>query len=440
VVAVSIVVSILTGFLLVRALWPGSTKWQAADWLRLPLGIWCGLGLSSLASFAVQLASPGTRVIWITVDGVMLAVALMLWAVFGRKAEAEVSNSKERSAWTVAKWTSLTGVAVMAIAYLLMALPRQTGEVDAWSIWNMKARFLYRGGSFATMADPLLTWIHPEFPYLLPSLVLRSWHWAGEESMTAPMLLAAVFVGSLAMAMYGAVCFLRTQTQGFLALAAILGSAGFVGNGAVQYADFPLAAFLFGALAAIAAADRLDLPRLLSIAGLCSGFASWTKFEGVFYAVALLAVAVWRLGVRSLLPFVAGAIPGVAMLVYFRMTLAPSIAAISADPILLLIAIASKLFTFQFLGWVVSPFLIFALYLYCMGTSKDRRNGWVALACLFVAGCLAIIVRDDNIGDAAAIRIVLHLWPAALFAVFLHANAPEELMLTTGKVHKASRK
>ena len=437
-VLVSILVSVLTGFLLVRTLWPGSMRWEAADWFRLPLGVWCGMGLSSVGSFAVQLASPGNRTMWIAVDALILMAGALLWMMFGRRADEVVPE--EGSAWPAAKWAALTGAAVMAIAYLLMALPRQTGEVDAWSIWNMKARFLYRGGTFATMADPLLTWIHPDFPYLLPALVLRSWHWAGEESMTAPMLLAGVFVASLAMAMYGAVRLLRTKSQGFLALAAMLGSAGFVGNGAVQYADFPLAAFLFGALASIAAAERLGLPRLLAIAGLCSGFASWTKFEGVFYAVALLGIAVWRLGAASLVPFLVGAIPGMAMLIYFRMAIAPSISAISADPIMLLIAVASKLFTFQFLGWVVNPFLVLALYLYCVGRSKERRHGWAALACLFVAGCLAILVRDDNIGDAAAIRIVLHLWPTALLAVFFHANAPEELMVVTGKAHKASRK
>lgn len=421
----SLFISIHTGFLLVRVIWPGRSRWEPADWLRGPLGVLTGLGLSSIVAFLVQLADSTNRGLWILSDLFLWAAALIAYALLGRAAIAE-TPVRQTELWAPAKWVALAAVVTMVMAYALMALPRQTGDIDAWSIWNMRARFLFRGGTFATMADPLLQWIHPEFPYALSALVLRSWRWAAAESMAAPMSIAALFVASLTMAMYGAVRLVRTPSQGFVALVVLLGSAGFIGNGAVQYADFPLAAFLFGSIAAIAAAEHLASPRIAILAGLCAGFAAWTKFEGIFYAVALAGFALWRLKRAGLL-FFAGAIPGCAMLAYFKMMIAPVTQASSADVLPLLTAVASKLFTFAFLGWVFTPFLVFAVYLYCVGLSK-RKHVWIALAALFVSGCLAVLVRDDNFGDAAAIRLILHLWPVALFAMMVHANAPEELL------------
>jgi hypothetical protein len=440
---VAILVNALTGLLLMRALWPtaATLRWEQTDWLRLALGLWCSLGLSSVASFGAQMVSAGNRWAWITADIFLCLIAGIVWLALGRKGIA-ATRGEEPPAWPVSKWAALTALVVVGAGYLLMAFPRQTGEIDAWSIWNMKARFLYRGATFQTMADSLLDWIHPEFPYLLPSLSLRTWHWAGEETFAGPMLTAAAFVVSMMMGMYGAVWTLRAPTQGFLALAALAGSSGFVGNGAVQYADFPLACFLFGSLAATLVAERFGLSRLAAVAGLCAGFAAWTKYEGSFYAVALLSFALWRLRRTALLPFVAGAIPGVGMLVYFKARIAPAVpAGISADPVALLLAVASKLLTFSFLGWVVSPFLVLGVYLYCCGVAKDRRPTWFPLLGLFAAGSLAVVLRDDNAGDAAAIRLLLHLWPATLLAVFIHANTPEELMAIPGKITpKASRK
>ena len=436
-IELSLLVSMLTGLLLVRAVWPGGPRWQSADWLRLPLGVLTGFGFSSIVGFAVQAVDPSNRALWIGADVALLGVAAVAWMLLDRGMVAPAAA--ETAPWAPLKWVALAAVATMIAGYALMALPRQTGDVDAWSIWNMRARWLYRGGSFAGLADPLLKWTHPEFPYLLSTLALRSWRWAADEAMSGPMLIAAAFVATLNLTMYGAVRLVRTHSQALLALCAVLGSALFLGNGAVQYADIPLAAFLFGSLAGIAAAERSGLPRVALIAGLCAGFAAWTKYEGVYYFAALAGVAFWRLRSGGLAFFAVGAVPGIAILGYFRTFIAPTTSSPSADPVALVTAIASKLFVFTLLGWVVTPLLVLAFYLYCVGLT-ERREYWFALGAMFVAGCLAIIVRDDNIGDAAAIRVILHLWAITLFATFVHAKAPEELMQAESPRSAKSRK
>ena len=48
------------------------------------------------------------------------------------------------------------------------------GNWDAWSIWNLRARFLAAGGIVAHRAwSPLLSSTHPEYPLLTSAFVAR---------------------------------------------------------------------------------------------------------------------------------------------------------------------------------------------------------------------------------------------------------------------------
>src|SRR5579871_5924244 len=68
------------------------------------------------------------------------------------------------------------------------------GDWDAWAIWNLRARFFYRGGEQWTAAfSPLLSWSHPDYPLLIPGAVARGWTYAGRETMLVPWLIACLF-------------------------------------------------------------------------------------------------------------------------------------------------------------------------------------------------------------------------------------------------------
>jgi hypothetical protein len=433
-IALALLLSTLTGFLLVRSAWSGALRWEPADWFRLPAGALIGIGLSSIGSFLYSGHPAGP-------DLGLLVLAGVLFAVFGRGSQPG-SPVTEAPAWRPALWLAMASVAVMAVAYWIMIGPNPHGDFDAWTIWNLRARFLFRGASLKTLADPVLAWARPEFPYLLTSSVVRVWRWAGSDTPTGPVWIAAWFAASLPMAVYGAVRVVRTHSQALIALAAVVGSAGFIGNAAVQLSDFPLAAYLFCALAAIVGAERLGQPSLVLIAGLCSGLAAWTKFEGLYYCGALVLVALWRCRVPGVVRFLAGALPGIGATVYFLLNVAPPSKAPPAYPLSLLVAILAKVFTFSFLGWVVTPFVVLAFYFFCVRRRKntDALAIWIPAGLLFLSGCAAIITRDDNNGDSAAIRVIMHVWPCLLFALFQFANTPEDLMVENVPARKAKQK
>jgi hypothetical protein len=50
------------------------------------------------------------------------------------------------------------------------------------------------------------------------------------------------------------------------------------------------------------------------------------------------------------------------------------------------------------------------------------------------------MVRDDNSGDSAAIRVILHVWPVAVASLFLFAKAPEEVAATAAPAAGKGRK
>ncbi len=451
-----LLVSTLAGFLLVRSIWRGPVlQWEREDWLRLPLGAFIGLGLTSIPAFLSN--RPPMQA-----DLALLAAAAILFAIFGRGERAAVSeasseanrdrlgdpqmvpgtldadpvvrgSSKEAPVWRPALWCGITLIVISAAAFFLLLRSNPHGDFDAWRIWNLRARLLFLGQPLSMLAEPRLGWTLPAAPYLLTSSVLRLWRWHGDDTQAAPMAIAALFAIFVPMAVYGFLRLVRTHGQAWVGLAAMLGSAGFLATAAIEVADVPLAAYVFGAAAAILCTERLQKPQLAVLAGLCGGLAAWMKFEGLFYVGALAGIALWRLKSAGFVRFLIGAVPGIAITAYFLTSVAPPVQnAVSANPIMLAIAIAMRLFTFSLMGWAVTPLVVFALYAYFVRFSPGAPNWiriWMPVLALFAAGTIAIMVRDDNPGDSAAIRLIIHVWPFAVATLFVHTKTPEELMV-----------
>ena len=84
---------------------------------------------------------------------------------------------------------------VLSLAIFLMySLDARHGEYDGWEIWNMHARFLFRGGSHWTDGfTNLLDYSHPDYPLLLPASIARSWLYSGVETQITPITIALAF-------------------------------------------------------------------------------------------------------------------------------------------------------------------------------------------------------------------------------------------------------
>jgi hypothetical protein len=359
-----------------------------------------------------------------------------------------------RSAWA-------TAARVIFLVLLLGGLYRFAldcwasphGDWDAWAIWNLRARFLFRAGdSWRAAFSPLLPWSHPDYPLLVPVTVVRAWLHDGHETTLIPQLVAGLFTFGTVGLLVAAVTLLRGPTQGYLASCILLGTVGFIDLGSAQYADVPLAYFLLAVAVLLALHDRgqgtITLPVL---AGFVTGLAAWTKNEGQLFAVVVVAVrivALFRTAgapacCREMGAFFLGLLPPLALLVSFKLLLAPPSDLIAAQSwattlpkltdggryLLILGTFAGQL---ALLGPAAIPVLVgyFLLLGRCCDAPLRRSAGQLFLVlALMLAGYFVVYLTSpwDNVAihlGTSLDRLLLQLWPTALFTFFLLVASP----------------
>lgn len=210
---------------------------------------------------------------------------------------------------------------------------RPHGQWDAWAIWDLHARFLYRGGANWQLGftEPL-AWSHLDYPLLLPAAVARGWEYAGSESFHSPAILALLFTALVPALLVGALGWMRRYWIGVLATVLMLSSAYYIRLGVSMCADVPLSFFILGAIACVAVAvtsSNMQRPMFV-LAGFMAGCAAWTKNEGLLFCVILPMAAVVAASItrqtsriRGMLPaMIWGTVPMAIVIVLFKFSVA----------------------------------------------------------------------------------------------------------------------
>jgi hypothetical protein len=193
--------------------------------------------------------------------------------------------------------------------------------------------------------------------------------------------------------------------------------------------------------------------RFTVLAGLTAGFAAWTKNEGVAFVLAVIvarAFAILRYGNRAGLARQLGALAGglafpLATVALFKLRIAPPNDLTSTKPADILTHLIDfgrwvtvlegfVLAALALGAFLVPILLVLGLYWYLLrfqkGTADRVPIATVSTALgLMVAGYLAVYVLLSNDVNwqvnTSVDRIVLQVWPGALLAFFLAANAPQ---------------
>ena len=144
----AVLVAVFTGFVLVRLVWPNGLRWCRHDLLRVAVGAGAGLAISSLICFLIVVLAAGNRALLIGCDVAVAAALAAVYWVKRRNSACPFCASAE----TVRAPNLLWGAAALAVAtaagaFAFWMLTNPTGEWDAWSIWNLHARFLAVGGA-----------------------------------------------------------------------------------------------------------------------------------------------------------------------------------------------------------------------------------------------------------------------------------------------------
>ncbi|MEZ5353774.1 MAG: hypothetical protein R2762_14135 [Bryobacteraceae bacterium] len=394
----------------------GPRHW--ADWvLTAGLGVATGIGVTSFNYFVLTWIGLG-RAPWIAaVDLMLLAPVAWLWWK-GREGRPVPEERAGPNLILAAVSAGALAVAMGAVASSADQLPY--GEWDAWSQWNLRARYLAGDGDqWRNAVSRDLVRSHPDYPLLLPSAVARAWRFQGEHDPDVPKLLGIVFLAAVFCVLFGTLARVRNANAGLLGLCVLTASAGYLSQGPAQYADIPLSLFVLGAIAC-ALLDQYELGGLLASA------AAFTKNEGLVFALAYLVL------VRKL-PALTGAAPGLVTVAAFKLFLAPPSefagGAIHGENLLpSLWAMGQQLYGYG-LG-IGHPVLLLAVLGFGLGIARTAQPMWSRcmgiLAIQFLGYLAAYVVTPNDLTFmlASTARVIGQIWPALILLLIARLNSP----------------
>jgi hypothetical protein len=435
------------GFLMVRALGSGPRLWCKHDFFRLILGTGLGIGICSSCLFLGLFSGISGSLL----EMILLLAASMFVILHSKRAfccfcksSAKPASEYGLSSVLIAMFALMLVLDAVAFASTIGQMPH--GGWDATAIWNLRARFLYRGAetSWRDGFREVLVWSHPDYPLMLPGFIARTWRLLGRESQAVPNALACLFSFATVGLITASLSLLRGVRLGLLAGLVLLATPALFTQAAWQYADVPVGFFILATLAAMAMAEHFRESSYAVLAGGSAAFAAWTKNEGLLWLLAFLLARLIVARRRLLVPFLAGVIPVLAVILLFKARVATSsdifgpsgrvgMLARLLDPSRYIVIVHETMkHAWEFGPLLISPFLILGAYLAVVGIQKDERDRAMrrtsTLALLFIAsGYFATYVVHPNPLawelDCSMDRLLLQIWPGIVFSIFLAARS-----------------
>jgi hypothetical protein len=465
-----VVLSIVAGWFLARALTAGA--WAGPRWASLlvevSLGALIGPGLASVLFFVVAVAGAAGRGGALAAVALVLAVGAGVWWKFTPAVEAAPPASKGFP-WAWALWICVgVGLVFLVMDFQTASSANPSGEWDAMSIWNLRARYVASGGELwhralsSEIGGNLGGAQHPGYPLFLSGFLATAWSAEGAFDQVVPISVSLVFAMGALILLGASVACRKSVALGLLAWSVLLASEVFASQAAVQYSDL-LQGFAFLATVVLldVAADREE-PRLWIAVGLAAGLACWIKNEGIPFTIAALAVAAWKSPKRGWVWIALGAAPGLVALAALKLmaqgregvfpeTVGEAVQKIAGagrwwqaalgfgkavydagnpwtHPVVLLVVLAMAL------GWV---------------PAAERRARWwlwipVAVTAAAEYGLYLVTTADLDWHISTSVsRLVAQLWPSLIWLVLVMLRTPEEFFAApaaVGESKPAARK
>lgn len=445
--------SILAGCLTVSLALPSGAV--APVWLRSVLilffGIAAGAGLTSFVFFLLLWSGAASPAAVFLSDALLVAGLLLAHRRTRPASQPVAPPAATASIWLTALLMAGLLTALVAIWKAVNASPH--GQWDAFGIWNLKAKYLAGPGeSWRIAVAPELSLSHPDYPLLLPATIARSWLVAGETPPLVPALWGGVFFYALIGVVFSALYLWRGSVAAILAGLVLLSNSPFLLQASTQYADIPLALYFTCALAATMLGLREPaLPGSPVLGGFFLACAAWTKNEGLAFAILALMSLPLVLGalerpITPALRLFLGALPGLLLVGAFKVLLAPAgdLTAGRSSPLIaarvadisryreIALALLDEL---THLGeGLAHPLLLVAALIVALGIRREAVDRpavvWCAVTLLlqFAAYLGVYLLLSADLKwhlDTSLGRLLVHLWPGALLALFLLLRWPE---------------
>lgn len=228
------------------------------------LALW--LGLNGIIVFILQLCL-GIFTPWPTILVSMITLAVLIY-------KNPLRLVFDPKAWCV--------LGVTAFFVIMHSLHYPLGGWDAWSCWNLKAKFIYLGQEhFRDMFEPLLWRSNTQYPLLLPSINTWFWDIIGGAHAWGPMVISITLTLLTAAVLLFAVKEVAKQQAAALIMTAAIFLLPFNTTlCAGQYSDILVGLYLLCAFICFYKDD-------LNLMAVFLGLLSFTKTEGTVASVIL---------------------------------------------------------------------------------------------------------------------------------------------------------
>src|SRR5256885_340221 len=452
-IALAGILCLVTGFLIV-ALGLGALRSRSTLLLRIGLSAGFGLAVFSIIYFLARWS--GFLHLW-AIDAAVCALLLIALTPLRKHRITAAPNVEAPVQATPRCLLIAFALASLAAVYcgITYAVARPYGSGwDSFAIWNLHARFLFRGGiNWRDGFSPLIPWSHPDYPLLLPAAIAHFWTVMGRETSAVPAVIGLVFTFSTVGLLFSGLDILLGRTSALLGAMCLLSTPFFIDLGTWQYADVPLSFFILATLVLLHLHDRLakggvESRSTLALAGLAAGFAAWTKNEGILFLLTMLLTRMWltsrqpspgRRPISQMAPMLLAVAPIFVLIAVFKRTIAPP-GDLFSDPAIMLHKLSdpSRYWAvlkwygrelIRFGEWWLIPLPIVMLVLYFLlkrnvtREEKETVRASAAALVLTLAGYFLIYLitpRDIYWHLRVSLdRLFVQLWPSAIFLFFL---------------------
>ena len=450
--AVALLMPIAAAFLGVTCLLGNASRsaWRLTLNLALAVGIGLGTGPLFLFVWLKVAGAPGTAY-WLVESSLALGLIAILTTVRRRRRQTQQAppglRLPARPALSraqhliVACFLIVVAMSAASLAYWTLLMPH--GGWDAWAVWNLRARFIFRAGDEWRQAFGSFM-PHTDYPLLVPLAVVRGWTYAAAEVQTIPILIALLFAVTTVVLLVAAVAEQRGMTLGLLAGMVLLTTPIYLEQSAMQTADVPLAFYFLATVVLLTAVERTGRLQPLFLAGVTAGLASWTKNEGLLFLIAALTASLtltmkqrsFRPSFKQALVLLSGTAPALLTGWWFRDTVAPPndlmnqqvghVLTKLADPARyaqILLATLSEV-------WRHYPWLpvLGAGVLICGCDRRLLAGAPLTILSTVVLGYFAVyLITPLDLGyhlGSSLERLLLQLWPIGLFVFFSNVRVP----------------
>jgi hypothetical protein len=405
--ALAFLPKLVLGFSIAHLIW--ANEKLSSLLMKFAIGIPLGMGIVSVLLFFAKWAALNNQtyiVIELTiVIVVVIATVLVRGNPFkGILFDVNTSHLKQDKGIIL---ILASAIIISLFSFFTTVLRYPHGREDAWSNWNLIARFIYHSDDLSNAVDYIAASTFPGYPFMIGLDVATGWIFLNSATTRIPIVLAGLFTISIPAILF--LGLLKNKGIQIASIATIIVMGPWLSqSGASLMSDVPMAAYYLGASVLISFYYCDEEPGLATLAGLLAGFSSWVKNDGIPFLLItsgiMLLISFRKRNVAGVIGFALGlALPLAAVFTYREFLAVPGNIVTSVNDMLPRLLDPARFQTVLF---------FFIEQTYYFG-SPAHAYTLILLAILIIGG---VDIGNENALFIASIFLMQY---AAYFAVYM---------------------